>query len=78
MNILILTKYDNEYGVVTHVINLANELARLGNKVYVMASFWEDGTKEIYSKLESVEFIIESSGRNIVQNIKKIRNVCKE
>lgn len=29
MNILILTKYNNEYGVVTHVINLANELARL-------------------------------------------------
>lgn len=78
MNILILTKYNNEYGVVTHVINLANELARLDDKVYVMAPLREDGTKGIYSKLENVEFIPMSSGRSIVQKIKKIRNICKE
>lgn len=78
MNILILKKYNNEYGVVTHVINLANELARSGDKVYVMELLREDGTKEIYGKLENVEFIPMSSGRSIVQKIKKIRNVCKE
>lgn len=38
MNILILTKCNNEYGVVTHVINLVNEISRLGDKVIGVSS----------------------------------------
>lgn len=39
MDILILIRYNNDGGAVTHVINLTNELTHRGNTVVVAAPY---------------------------------------
>lgn len=78
MNILILTRYNNDGGVVTHVINLANELTYRGNTVVVAAPYDSKGLKGRYDRLECVFIPVDFEGKNFVRIIKLLSGIIKK
>lgn len=74
MNILIVTRYNNGGGVVTHVINLANELMNRGNKVVVAAPYDMFGSEGRYKNLECIYIPINFESKNPIGIIRKL---CK-
>lgn len=78
MNILIVTRYNNDGGVVTHVINLANELIKKGNTVVVAAPYDSTGLKGRYIKLRCEFMQIDFESKNFVGIIRQLDNVIKE
>lgn len=76
MNVLILTRYNNDGGVVTHVINLANELTKMGHKVVVAAPTVENSDR--YLALNCTYVPVDFEGKNIICAIKEVAQIIKK
>lgn len=67
-----MTRYNNDGGVVTHVINLANELVKLHHNVYVMAPLLE-GKASRYCNLNCIFIPTDFDSKNFAKVFAKIR-----
>lgn len=75
MKIMLLTKYNNQGGVVAHIVGLANELTIQGHNVVVCAPLLSDGGKGLYENLNCKFIAINFSTKNpfhIFKNLKKL------
>lgn len=80
MNILILTKENNEGGLVTHVINLANTLKKKGHDVTVIGPL-VDGEKKRFEEIECQFEPMDLSTKNpliFLKNIKTLIAIIKK
>ena len=69
-----LTKYNNQGGVVVHIVALANELVSLGHDVLVCAPLLANGDKGLYANLNCKFVAVNFSAKNPIYILKNI--VC--
>lgn len=80
MNILIITKENNQGGLVTHIINLANTLTEKGQHVVVMGPM-ENGQIKRFAELQCKYIPMNFATKSIpevVKNIKRIRIIIRK
>lgn len=77
MKVILLTKYNNQGGVVAHIVALANELVNQGHQVTVCAPLLADGGKGLYTRLRCRFINIDFSTKNPMKILKNMKCLLK-
>lgn len=77
MDVMLLTKYNNQGGVVAHIVGLANELGIQGHNVVVCAPLLADGGKGLYANLNCRFVAINFSTKNPVHIFKNLKRLIR-